>query len=205
MQNSLFRLQARHHMNSMVVHWHKRQIPANSISIHRSRDLISAPISTIRANDACLTSTAGTFNLNNTTNVFSMGGGTMDIYDVCGTTAPTYAFQVNSSASNMDVTGGTVQFIPTAGTVSADATIHYISSTAPFGNVVINRASSTSTVQLSTALTVLSDLTLTSGVLTANNLNVTVGGNVSIASGTTYTPGTKFYHFNRLGSSDIYC
>ncbi len=160
-------------------------------------DLTNAPLNTIRANDASLTASVGTFNMNNANNVFIMTGGVMRIYDVCGPTAPSYAFQVNSSASNINVTGGTIEFVPTLGTGgTADAPIHLLSTTTPLGNVVINRASGTSTVQLSTPLTVLNNLTLTSGVLTANNQDVTIGGDALIAIGTTYTPGTNATIFN---------
>ncbi len=160
-------------------------------------DLVNAPLNTVRANDASLNSTVGTFNINNVNNAFIMTGGSMRIFDVCGTTAPSYAFQVNSSASNINVTGGTIEFVPTTGTGgTADAPTHLLSTTTPLGNVVINRASGTSTVQLSSPLTILNNLTLTSGVLTANNQDITIGGNALIANGTTYTPGTNSTIFN---------
>lgn len=166
-------------------------------------NLANAPLSTARANDAFLTAGSGTFNINNTNNVFIMTGGTMQIYDVCRATAPSYAFQVNSSTSNINVTGGTIEFDPTHGTSgTADAASHLISTTASLGNVIINRgAGCTSDVQLNTnAITVLGNLTLTSGGLTANNLNVNIGGDFSIASGTTYVPGTNTTTLNGSGT-----
>ncbi len=165
-------------------------------------DLINAPLNTDRANDGSLNGGLGTFNLNETANVFNMSGGTIQIYDACGTGGR--VFDVLSSSGNINVTGGTVEFIPTTGTAgTADAAIHYIRSNAPLGNVTINRASSTSTVQLDVyPLIVLNDLTLTSGVLTANNLDVFVGGDFYIENGTTYTPGTNSTIFN--GSGDQY-
>ena len=163
-------------------------------------DLVNAPLNTVRANDGSLGGTLGTFNLNETANVFNMSGGTIQIYDACSTGGR--VFDVLSSKGNINVSGGKVEFIPTAGTGgTADAAIHYIRSNASLGNVTINRASSTTTVQLDTyPLTVLNDLTLTSGVLTANNLDVTVGGDFYIETGTTYTPGTNSTIFNGTGN-----
>ena len=162
-------------------------------------NLVSAPLNTFRANDACLTAGSGTFSLNNATNVFTMGGGNMQIFDVCGAAA-TMAFQVNSSISNINVTGGTVQFIPnTRSGGTADVLTHIITTTAPFGNVILNRTSSASVVQLSTPITVLGNLTLSSGVLNANNLNVSVGGDLYIETGTSYTVGTNTTILNGSG------
>jgi hypothetical protein len=48
-------------------------------------------------------------------------------------------------------------------------------------------------------LTVLNNLNLSSGILQANNLNVTVGGDFTIANGTTYTPGTNTTDLNGTG------
>lgn len=163
-------------------------------------NLINAPINYNRANDALLNSTSGTFCLNNATNVFTMGGGNLIIYDVTAPTGSTYAFQVNSSTSNMNVTGGNVQFIPTNGTGgSANSSTHLITTTAPFGNVVINRASSTSTVQLNTAMTVLNSFSLTSGAFNANGLNLTVGGDILVAAGTNFTTGANTTILNGAG------
>ncbi len=54
-----------------------------------------------------------------------------------------------------------------------------------------------SVVRLRTSpLVVLKDLTLTSGDFSANNLNVTIGGNYTIAAGTTYAAGTNTTTFN---------
>ncbi len=166
-------------------------------------DLVNAPLNTVRANDVCLGAGLGTFNLNETANVFNMSGGTIRIYDACSVGGR--VFDVLSSSGNISVTGGTVEFIPTAGTGgTADAAIHYIRSNAPLGNVTINRASSTTTVQLDVyPLTVLDDLTLTSGVLTANNLDVSVGGDFYIENGTTYTPGTNWTIFNGSDDQDL--
>ncbi|MCE1197904.1 MAG: GEVED domain-containing protein, partial [Marinilabiliales bacterium] len=164
-------------------------------------DLANAPLNTARSNDAILTSTAGTFNLNTTNNVFNMTGGTLRIFDVCSAASPAYALQVNSSVNNINVSGGTIEFAPTAGTGgSADVAIHLCSINGPLSNVTVNRASSTTAVQLSNALVVQKDLNLLSGMLNANNQDITIGGNFTLSSGTTYTSGTNTTAFN--GSDD---
>ena len=165
-------------------------------------DLVNAPLNTTRAVNG-IDGTAGTFSINtNAANGFGMAGGTISIYDVCGNTAASYlAFQVGCALSEINVTGGTVQILPRTGS-GLDATNYLINSTAPFGNLTIDRISSTSAVQLNTyPVTVLKNLSLvTSAVFDANNLDVSIGGNFSIASGTTYTAGTNTTVFNGTGS-----
>ena len=79
--------------------------------------------------------------------------------------------------------------------------IIYVNSTAPFNNLTINRASGARLIQLNTnPLTVLNNLSLTSGVLQANNLDVTIGGDFTIANGTTYTSGTNTTTLNGTGT-----
>jgi len=147
-----------------------------------------------------INSAFGSFNLENTTNIFAMSGGTIRIYDVCDATTQE-AFDVKSSSSNSNVTGGTLEIVPTSGTVIADAVNYLINSTATLGNLTIDRASSTSGVQLNTnALNLLNNFTLTSGVFNSNNLNVTIGGNFTVEAGTTYTPGTNTTVLNGAGT-----
>jgi autotransporter-associated beta strand protein len=141
--------------------------------------------------------TQGTFNINNSNNIFGMSGGTIRIYDAC-TTGSVNVAQILSSAANTNVTGGSFEFNPRTGT-GTDATSHLIYSVAaPFGNVTVNQgAGCTTTVQLSNyPLTVLNNLTLTSGSLLANNLNVTVGGNFMVSGSGTYNSGTNTTTFN---------
>ena len=164
-------------------------------------DLVNAPISTARAVNGT-NGGFGTFNLNDPANIFSMSGGTIQIYDGCGNGAVNQkVFDVFSSSGNISVTGGTLQIIPTHGTGAADATTQLITSTAPLGNLTINRASGATTVGLSTyPLTVLGNLNIASGDLVANDFNVSVGGNYTAALGTTYTPGNNWTIFNGTGS-----
>ncbi len=150
-------------------------------------------------------STQGTLNINNASNVFSMSGGTIRIYDACGTAAPIYAIDLRSSSANNNVTGGTIEILPTTGTGLADASPQLIYSMATsLGNLTINRGvGCTSDVQLDTyPLIVLRNLDLQSGTFLANNYNVSVGGNFNVATGSTYNSGINSTTFN--GSIDQY-
>ncbi|HOU96140.1 MAG TPA: HYR domain-containing protein, partial [Bacteroidales bacterium] len=160
--------------------------------------LVNAPLDNSRASSG-IDASAGSFDITNSggANGFSMTGGTIKIYDVCGTTSPTFAYRIACSASDINVTGGTIEIIPTSGTVPAEDVDYLINTTAPFANLTINRVSGTKTVQLnSNPVTVLKNLNISSGVLIANNLDLTIGGDFTIASGSTYTPGNNITTFN---------
>ena len=177
-----------------------QRTPTQYTNVNDLKDFSSATLNTTRI-DAALDGSVGTFNLNSAANVLSMSGGTMRIYDVCGTGGgQNGAFEVFSSTANISVTGGTVEIIPTTGS-GTDATAYLIESNSSINNLIINRVSGTSPVQVITyPLNILDDLTLQSGVLSANNLDITIGGNFSIASGTTYTTGTNRTVFNGTGN-----
>jgi hypothetical protein len=175
-----------------------QRTPAAYASIANLKDFSSTTLNTTRNTDG-LNGGLGTFNVNEAANVFSMSGGTIRIYDVCGTT-DNEAFQVFSADKNNSVTGGTLEIIPTTGT-GGDATEFKIETTADLYNLTINRTSSTAAVDVNLYnLNVLNDLTITSGDLVANNYNISIGGDFTIENGTTYTPGTNNTIFN--GSSD---
>ena len=153
----------------------------NNISYTVPADLASATINTARiANGIDVASAIGSLSIiNNPANGFTMSGGTISVYDVCNAGTPALAVLIDCPVPNINVTGGTVNLIPTTGTLLADADYH-VNSRGSFYNFNINRASGTSAVQLNTnPLVVLNNLSLTSGTLTSNNLNVTVGGNFS--------------------------
>jgi gliding motility-associated-like protein len=164
-----------------------------NISYVNPADLANATINTARiANGIDGAAGIGAFSINsNAANGFSMSGGTISFYDVCNNTATPLAILIDCPASNINVTGGTVNLIPTTGSGLPDAD-YLINSRGSFYNMNINRASGTSAVQLNTnPLTVLNDFSLTSGVLTSNNMNLSVGGNLVINSGTTYNAGSN--------------
>ncbi len=160
----------------------------NTINYTTPASLTTPVINTSRnANGTDATAGIGTLSINNNVaNGFTVSGGTMSFYDVCGTTAPTDAIYIGCPISNINVTGGTVQIIPTTGTVLPDAN-YLINTDAPEGNLIINQTSGASIVQLNTnPLSVLNNITLQSGTFDANGLNLDIGGNFSIASGTNY-------------------
>jgi len=169
-------------------------------------DLINAPINTNRSTVG-LQGAVGTFNLNEAENVFNMSGGSIYIYDVCGdgtSAAQQKVFEVYSDQSNIEVSGGSIIIMPTTGTGAADSPTYRIVSTAPFGNLSINRQSGTSNVMLDTyPLTVISNFSILSGDFDANSLNVTIGGNFFVASGTTYTTGDNWTIFNGITNQTI--
>jgi gliding motility-associated-like protein len=177
---------------TLVLRGRFQRTPTDYSSIPSLRDISIATLNTLRAANG-VNPAFGTFNLENTTNIFAMSGGTIRIFDVCGSAAGEQkAFDVKSSAANINVTGGTIEIIPVTGSVPATDGDYLVNSTSPLGNLLISRLSGTRTVQLSTnPLIVLKNLNLTSGVLTCNNLDLSVGGNFTIAAGTSYNTGTN--------------
>jgi hypothetical protein len=174
-----------------------QRTPTAYTSIATLSDVTVSTLNTARATDG-ITAGFGSFNLNNASNLFTMSGGTIKVYDVCDATAPAKAIDILASIANCTVTGGTIEIDPTAGTVIADPVLYSIATNAPFSNMVINQASGAAQVQLTAAypLTVLNNLVLTAGTFNANGQNVTIGGNYSIALGTTYTTGVNTTIFN---------
>ena len=162
-------------------------------------DISTASLNTARAVNG-ITAGYGSFALENTSNIFTMSGGTILIYDV-SESVNQKAFDVYSSSANVNVTGGTLDIRPTSGTVLANPSTYYIYTTAPMGYLTINQVSGSASVQLNTnPLTLLNDFSLNTGTFIANNLNLTVGGNFSLQSGTTYTPGTNTTILNGNGT-----
>ncbi len=178
-----------------------QRTPAAYSSVADLTDVSVSTLNTSRVTNG-IDSGFGSFNLEQTANIFNMSGGAIRIYDVCGIGGlEQKAFDVKSSTSNINVTGGTLEIRPTTGTVLADAVSYFLNSNSPLYNMLIDRASSASVVQLNTSpLIVLKDLILSSGDFSANDLNVTVGGNFSIAGGTSYTAGTNTTAFNGTGN-----
>ncbi|HOK26160.1 MAG TPA: HYR domain-containing protein, partial [Bacteroidales bacterium] len=167
--------------------------------------LVNAAINYTRATSG-INGAAGSFDITGSAgaNGYSMGGGSIKIYDVCGTTSPTFAFRVTCTASDINVTGGTVELLPASGTVPADDRDLYINTNAPFYNLLINRTSGNAQIQLNTTpVTVLNNLTISSGALIANNLDLTIGGNFTISSGSTYTSGNNTTTFNGTSNQNI--
>lgn len=165
-----------------------QRTPASYSSIPDLTDMSVTTLNTTRATSG-INASYGSFNLENSTNIYTVSGGTIRIYDVT-TTGTAEAFDVKSSLANINVTGGTLEMLPAMGS-GTNATSYSIHSTAPLWNLIVNRSGSTADVRLSTAVTVSGNLTLASGVLDANSNNLSIGGNFVLESGTSYTTGTN--------------
>lgn len=177
--------------------------PAAYTNISNLKDFSTATLGTSRKQSGT-DGSFGTFNLDNTNNVFGMSGGVMRIYDNCGDlgTDNTKTFEVLSSQTNIDVSGGTLEIIPTDGD-NTDPSRYDIKSTAGFANLIIRNEFSTpvAPIRLNTyGITIFDNLTISKGVFNANNLNVTVGGDMFVENGASYTPGNNWTIFN--GSED---
>lgn len=144
----------------------------------------------------------GTFNLDDSDNIFSMTGGTIRVYDASGNFTGNnlqYAIDIVSSLANTSVTGGTFELLPQAGTVLSDASaISIYSEEAVCGNVTVNRGAGCATdVRIRNQdLTILNDLTITSGDFELNNLNITIGGDLTVSTNGLYDSGTETTTFN---------
>jgi len=180
-----------------------QRTPASFANITDLKDFSTTTLNTTRATGG-LQGSLGTFNINEAANVFSMSGGTIQIYDVCGT-GDNEAFQVFSDENNNNVTGGTVEIVPTTGTGGGgDATEFKIETTADLYNFTINRESSSATVDVNLYdLTVLNDLTITNGDLVANDYDISIGGDFVVENGTNYTPGNNWTIFNGTGNQNF--
>lgn len=136
---------------------------------------------------------------------FSMSGGTMEFYDgqngANDATTPTGGIiRIESSLSNIDVTGGTIKIIRNA----AGANNYTIYSTAPFYNLELSgTAANTLTVSANSALTVLNNLTINDFSTldaTAANSNLSIGGNFIIGN----TAGTNNAIYNARSNTTTF-
>lgn len=128
---------------------------------------------------------------------FTHNGGTLIIRREGGTGAQNLGFTCTGGNIN-STQGGTLQ-IGDASTPVAQ--IMLINSISPLGHLRVNSANATA--QLSNnPLTVYGNVTLTSGILLASNLDLTVGGNW-INTGGTYTAGTNTTSFNDASAQTI--
>lgn len=160
-----------------------------------------ATINTAR-NQASSDGAVGTLNMLSAGDVFIMTGGLMQIYDAVG--AGGRIVDINSAAGNINVSGGSVELIPTSGTNDADAANWQLRSNAPFYNLAISRQGGNTSVVRQEAgypsLVVKNDFSINTASFNANNLDVTVGGNFSISAGSTYTAGTNTTILNGSGN-----
>ncbi len=138
---------------------------------------------------------------------FNMSGGNLIINQATdGGIALGFSLVIGANAENVSVTGGTVR-------LEVQNRNANFTTTAPFWNFTINSAttvfsstisnfagSGSSATVTARPLVVLNDFSLTNqAIFNANNNNVTIGHDFSIAAGATYTPGTNTTTFNGSG------
>lgn len=121
------------------------------------------------------------FNINQPGSTFNMSGGTI----IIGNAGNGNSGFVNTGSTTGNVSGGTLQ-MGDAGTPAG--TLMQLNSTTPVGNLVIGNGSAITTMLTTNPLVVVNDLTIQSGTLNSNNLNINLGGNW-LDNGT-FTPGS---------------
>lgn len=147
------------------------------------------------------TGTYGTFNLEFPDNIFSMTGGTIRIHDASDTPGQQKIVDVGSTLANSSVTGGTIELLPQAGSGLADAATWLVwCKESMYGNLTLNRGTGCTTeVRVRTnPLTILKNLTITSGEFRTNGQNITIGGNFTVStSGTFFSNSTTIFNGTR--------
>ncbi len=133
---------------------------------------------------------AAPFRMDEAGSTFNMSGGTV-IIRKAGAGNLGYV----NTGSTGSVTGGTLQ-IGDASTPAAQ--IIQINSTKEIGNLVVNSANANA-ILTTNNLVVANNISINSGSLNANNLNLTLGGNWLDAG--TFTPGTGTVTFNGTNQS----
>ncbi len=129
-----------------------------------------------------------------------MSGGTLNILSTCTSNR---AIDIYSEEKNISVTGGTINIIP-QGTYAG---IFEVRTNAPFYNFNINnQGTGAISVDLYNDtgipgdLSIVNDLDITNGTFNARGYNVSVGADMLIENGATYTPGNNSTIFD--GSDD---
>lgn len=152
---------------------------------------------------------SGTLNIDQPENIFRMEGGSIEIYDVTGTTAPSNAIEINSDPANISVTGGTINIIMVTGSVPLQDIDFGIKSNASFYNAIITKRSGSIKSILTRPFATTNNLTLanTSGVagsvLDAAGFNVKIGGDFLIQANAGYSPGSNRTVFNGSGAQNF--
>lgn len=140
--------------------------------------------------------TIAPIHINGVGSTFTMTGGTVTIEREGGTGAQNLGLTI-TGVSYSTVTGGILQI----GNSSTPATqTMNINSSVSIGGLQVNSANATAILQTN-SLTVVNDISITSGILNANNLNFTLGGNWSDLG--TFTPGSGTVTFNGTTQSII--
>nr|MDQ3047723.1 T9SS type A sorting domain-containing protein [Bacteroidota bacterium] len=136
------------------------------------------------------------FTINAVGSTFNMTGGSIIIEKEGGTGAQNLGF-IATGINLSTVTGGTLQignaFTPPGQTLN-------INSTVSIGNLLVNSNNATARL-LTNPLNVVNNVTINSGSLVSNNLNLTLGGNwLDLA---TFAPGTATVIFNGASAQSL--
>lgn len=143
--------------------------------------------------------TIAPFQIAGTGSQFNMTGGTLIIPREGGTGAQNLGF-VNTGATGGIVTGGVLQI---GSGVSPAGQLIQINTTYPIGGLSVSSPNVTATL-LGNPITVVNDVTINSGTLTANSQNFFVGGNwTNNAAAANFVPGTATVTFNGVGTQSI--
>jgi len=170
---------------------------------------------------------AGKYNGGASASTFSLTGGFVNLPIVSTNNTTTAPFNVTTTGSRFDMTGGVLTIVREGGTGAQDlgfvntgstlgsvtgGTIQLgrvgtpatqtlsINSTATIPNLVIASASVTAKL-LTNNLNVLGNISIGTGTLNANNLGITLGGNWTNTS--TFVPGTGTVTFNSTVNQTI--
>lgn len=167
--------------------------PSTSPGIHTASITMTGGTLTVNGNGEN-NATFARFSLPYIDNSFTMSGGTINV------STPNNAvgggINLGMESGNISVTGGSWNVTAPDGTVNFS-----ITSTAPFFNLTTQKAGTgTGDVRFETAMEVLNNLTVSSGVLQSiNDSQLTLRGNMAVNSGATYTPNNNLTQF--LGTS----
>ncbi|MES2733504.1 MAG: T9SS type A sorting domain-containing protein [Bacteroidota bacterium] len=159
----------------------------------------------------------GTLDIDQDATVFNMSGGEITILDVVAP-SPAKVIEINSTAGNYAVTGGTIKVLmthalnPPSDSLTCDDRKYFITNAAPLANLVIDKQGAfvkpISAILLPIIpccgrqngitprpvlpLTVLNDLTIKNGaIFNASGQDVIIGGNLTVEAGGTYYTGTR--------------
>lgn len=138
------------------------------------------------------------FQIGTAGSVFNMSGGTILINKEGSALLSSDLGYVNLAGSGA-VTDGTLQI---GSALSPVGQTMRINSTASIGNLLINNATATASI-ITNPLNIVKNVIINSGILNANNLNITLGGNWQ-NNGGTFTPGNAIVHFNSNLAQSIF-
>ncbi len=137
------------------------------------------------------------FQINNSTSTFNMSGGIIVVNREGGTGAQDLGY-INLSTTG-SVTGGTIQIGSSFAAVGSTLNIN---SAASIGNLLVTGPNVTAKLNTNT-VNIIKDVTINSGILNANNLGITLGGNWQ-NNGGTFTAGTSTVTFNSNSAQSLF-